>query len=111
MHAESPIYSSRDWTTTNSRFSRVPWRRSPSIARLAEEAGVVVQSEVVSEQKVGFRPTVALQAFAPGHRMPHSCMPRSQKPQSAARNLRSRHTEGGPRAARKPGSIGVSSFL
>src|SRR3989442_386146 len=50
--------------------------------------GAVRAAQVVSERKVGFRPTVAQQAFAPGHHMPHSCVPRSQKPQSAARNLR-----------------------
>jgi hypothetical protein len=43
--------------------------------------GAVRAGRGVSEQKVGFRPTVALQAFAPGRHMPHSCVP--EKPKTA----------------------------
>src|SRR5712664_4815359 len=114
MHAGSLIYSSRDWTIMNSRFSKVPWRRSPSTARLAEEAGVVVQSE----------PDRSLVNRASASELLWPCKPLRQVTicrilvcrEAKNRNLRPatcgfRDTEGGPRTARKPGSVGVSSFL
>src|SRR5712692_11242921 len=74
--------------TLENREFLIASSRATNRSKIPRACGAVRAGQVVSEQKVGFRPTVALQAFAPGHHMPHSCVPRSQKPQSAARNLR-----------------------
>src|SRR5712692_450872 len=95
--------------TLENREFLIASSRATNRSKIPRACGAVRAGQVVSEQKVGFRPTVALQAFAPGHHMPHSCVPRSQKLQSAARTCGFRDTEGGPRADCKPGSYFANS--